>query len=355
MDTLFTLPSKFSRMEMSARESQTKSLAEHREACAEVITEKRADTKVPVVDFSCLEGTDRELICQQIAETSETWGIFQIVNHGIDPCLMKAAKDVSKEFFYLPEEEKMKIKVGPGLIEGWNHSKLAASGGDSKLYRPGTVEHMYLVQIPDTQEHRERYPRNPPSYRTTIQEYGKELKVLHEKIISVLSEMLGLKPGSLNVALTTPSGQVSMRTNFYAFNENREETTGICHAHSDPGGLTILLADDVPGLEVNKDGRWVPVNPIPGAFIVNIGDSLEMLSNGRYRSVEHRGLPSQNEERLTIATFYGASPEVMLGPIAELLDEKHPPRYRSCSFGEYIIAFVKSGLEGKSRIDRMKL
>ncbi|OAE23555.1 hypothetical protein AXG93_4284s1250 [Marchantia polymorpha subsp. ruderalis] len=353
IDPLSKLRGKISKMKLSAGESQTKICADHREARAEVIADKHADTKVPVFDISGLEGAERKLISQQIADTSETWGIFQIVNHGIDPCLMQAAKDVSKEFFYLPDEEKMKIKVVG--IEGWNHSKLAGFSGEGKLYKPGTVEHLYLVQSPDTQEHLERYPRNPPAYRTTILEYAKKLKVLHEKLITVLSEMLGLKPDALTLAITTPVGNVTMRTNFYAFNADGKGSPGVCHAHTDPGGLTILLADDVPGLEVNKDGRWVPVNPIPGAFIVNIGDVLEILSNGRYKSVEHRGLPSQTEERLTMASFYGGSHEVIIGPLPELLDEKHPPRYRTCSFGDYIADFVKAGLDGKNGLERMKL
>ncbi|KAL3693574.1 hypothetical protein R1sor_007225 [Riccia sorocarpa] len=311
--------------------------------------------EVPVIDFAGLEGDQeqRKSVCWQVAEACQTWGFFQIMNHGINPELMKRAKQVSKEFFYLPDEEKTRIKVVPGNIRGWSHSKFTGATGDSKLIKPDTVEHLVLTQFPDNEESASRYPLNPPFYRATILEYAREMQTLHSKILSIMWEMLGLSAEQVEKIMYVKN--ITMRTNFYPLRKESDPPVGVCHPHSDPGGLTLLLADDVSGLQVKKDGRWVQVDPLPGAFIVNVGDASEIISNGTYKSVEHRGMPNQTQERLTIATFSGPLLEDEIGPLDEILSVENRPRYRSDIFGNYIRSFHRRGLDGKNGLDAYKL
>jgi isopenicillin N synthase-like dioxygenase len=315
------------------------------------------ERNVPIIDFARIEGPERQRTCKQIAEACETWGFFHLVNHGVDQSLIKRVKDVSMEFFNGPEEEKLKIKVQAPRHDGWNHCEHLSQGNN--LIKKDTVEHLFLFYYPERDEDFEAFPQQPESYRSTLVEYTKDLQVLCEKLLGLLSEMLGLAPEAITAALTAGSSTqrlcTAMRTNFYGLKEDGEALPNVCHAHSDPGAITILLADDVPGLEIRKDGEWVKVDPIPGGFIVNVGDMLEIVSNGRYKSVEHRGMPSQNQERLTLATFGDPVGEAMVGPISSLFDENYPPLYQTTQYAAYVAAFVQAGLDGKRGLERNKL
>jgi isopenicillin N synthase-like dioxygenase len=161
-------------------------------------------------------------------------------------------------------------------------------------------------------------------------------------------------------ALTKGTGKdmvnASLRTNFYGVDKEGKTLQVTCHAHSDPSGMTILLSDEAPGLEVMKDGKWVKVQPILGSLIVNIGDQLEIASNGIYKSIEHKGMPSiKGGERISLGIFQIPDMEAMVGPVAGLIDEKRPALYKTTSWREYFVDFITAGLTGKNVIERYKI
>nr|AFK35067.1 unknown [Lotus japonicus] len=127
--------------------------------------------------------------------------------------------------------------------------------------------------------------------------------------------------------------------------------------HSDGSALTVLQqAKGSPvGLQILKNSTWVPVQPIPNALVINIGDTLEVLTNGKYRSVEHRAVAHEEQDRLSIATFYAPSYEVALGPMQEFFDENHPCKYRRYNHGEYSKHYVTNKLQGKKTLDFAKI
>lgn len=117
-------------------------------------------------------------------------------------------------------------------------------------------------------------------YRETVDEYGRELIKLCERLMRVLSRGLGLDGGRLQATFGGGGDDdgvgVCMRVNFYPKCPQPELALGLS-SHSDPGGLTVLLPDDrIKGLQVRKDGNWVTVEPAPDAFIVNIGDQIQV-------------------------------------------------------------------------------
>jgi isopenicillin N synthase-like dioxygenase len=115
--------------------------------------------------------------------------------------------------------------------------------------------------------------------------------------------------------------------------------------HTDPNLITILLQDQVPGLQVLKNGRWVAVDPVPNTFIINIGDQVQVMSNDKYKSVLHRAVVNRDEERISIPTFYCPSPEAVMGPAPELVTGDEPAVYRQFTYAEYYEKFWNSGLE----------
>ncbi|KAL9687974.1 hypothetical protein QQ045_032386 [Rhodiola kirilowii] len=128
--------------------------------------------------------------------------------------------------------------------------------------------------------------------------------------------------------------------------------------HSDPDFLTILLQDNIGGLQVLYENCWVNVPWVPGALVVNIGDLLQLISNDKFKSVEHRVVANHVGPRVSVACF--VTPHLyptgrVYGPIEELLSDTNPPIYRETTIPEYVKYFYKKGLDGKSKLIHFKL
>ncbi|MCL7032741.1 hypothetical protein MKW94_013412 [Papaver nudicaule] len=148
-----------------------------------------------------------------------------------------------------------------------------------------------------------------------------------------------------------------MKMNYYPPCPKSKQVLGIS-PHSDAAALTILLqVNETDGLQIRKDGKWVPVKPIPGALIVNIGDMLEILSNGAYSSIEHRVIVNPTIERLSIATFHSINPDAEFGPAHSLIDPPHKPAlFRRETAEKYYQNFFAHKLNGKTtNLDFMRI
>jgi isopenicillin N synthase-like dioxygenase len=129
--------------------------------------------------------------------------------------------------------------------------------------------------------------------------YSVEMIGLAMKLLGFMAADLGVEREALVGAFT--GRRQSMAIHYYPPCPHREKVMGIT-PHTDGLGLTLLLhVDGTPGLQIRKGGRWFPVRPLPGAFVVNVADILDVLSNGTYRSVEHRVIPDAERARTTVA------------------------------------------------------
>src|SRR5262249_54476147 len=107
------------------------------------------------------------------------------------------------------------------------------------------------------------------------------------------------------------------------------------HHHTDAGALTLLKQDDVRGLQVYREGLWHTVEPLAGAFVINIDDMVQVWSNDRYRAPVHRVLAMEGVERRSMAFFYNPSYEACVAPLPNLVTVHDQPRYRPISWGEF--------------------
>uniref|UniRef100_A0A0A9GSV1 Fe2OG dioxygenase domain-containing protein n=1 Tax=Arundo donax TaxID=35708 RepID=A0A0A9GSV1_ARUDO len=145
-----------------------------------------------------------------------------------------------------------------------------------------------------------------------------------------------------------------MAIHYYPPCRHHEKVMGIT-PHTDGLGLTLLLhVDDTPGLQIRKDGRWFPVQPLPGAFVVNVADILDVLTNGAYRSVEHRVLPDAERGRTTVVIFQEASVGGLVRPLQGLL-KGGDARYKSIELEEYIKGNFKALADGTRFIESLKI
>ncbi|GLT85013.1 hypothetical protein SLE2022_032160 [Rubroshorea leprosula] len=105
--------------------------------------------------------------------------------------------------------------------------------------------------------------------------------------------------------------------------------------HTDMSALTLLVPNDVPGLQVNKEGNWVAVDYLPNALVVHVGDQIEVLSNGKYKSVLHRSVVNKERTRFSWAVFCVPPHEAVIGPLPQLLNQQNLAKYSTKTFAEY--------------------
>lgn len=290
--------------------------------------------------------TNSEL--QKLHFACKEWGFFQLINHGVSISLLERVKLGIKDFFDLPMEEKNKFGQEPGDVEGYGQAFVTSE--EQKL---DWADMFYMVMRPKNLRKPQYFPKLPTPIREALDEYSAELEALGHKILAQMAKALGMKFEDISVLFE--QGFQSMRLNYYPPCPQPELVIGLC-SHSDPVGITILLQiSEIEGLQIKKDGAWVPVVPLPNAFIVNVGDILEIMSNEMYKSIEHRATVSLDKERLSIATFIFPKLEMDFGPAPSLISPEYPAKFRSISMIEYLKGLYSRELEGKSYRDAMKI
>ncbi|XP_030514275.1 1-aminocyclopropane-1-carboxylate oxidase homolog 4-like [Rhodamnia argentea] len=290
---------------------------------------------IPTIDISGHDSGWRPSVIEEVVHAARELGFFQVVNHGVPNEVTGHTIAAVKAFNEQPTEAKAGVyrrdfKTGVRFLSNVDlFNSKAASWRDSL--------HIRLEPQLDTEE-------IPEVCRNEVMEWNQQIQRLEGILMGLLSEGLGLSPGKLQ-ELTRPERR-TMVANYYPCCPQPDLTVGFV-SHTDPGLIAVLLQDHLPGLQVKHGGVWVDVPPIPGALVVNIGDILQIMSNGEYKSADHRVLANLNREaRLSIAVFYNLSDlEVQVGPLPELVSSDKPAAFRQFAMGEYLKALYTAPLE----------
>uniref|UniRef100_A0A0E0QQ87 Fe2OG dioxygenase domain-containing protein n=1 Tax=Oryza rufipogon TaxID=4529 RepID=A0A0E0QQ87_ORYRU len=187
------------------------------------------------------------------------------------------------------------------------------------------------------------------SFRDSIDKYTVEMSNLTMRLLRFMASDLGVEQEPLLAAFR--GKRQSTALHHYPPCRHPEKVIGIA-PHSDGFGLTLLLqVDDTPGLQVSNGGRWHPVRPLPGAFIINIGETLEVLTNGLYRSVFHRVVVDTERDRVTVVVFQDVCIDGVLKPLPELGE----PLYHAIGKLEYFKGHTTEVVgQGERFIDTLK-
>ncbi|CBI33969.3 hypothetical protein VitviT2T_002354 [Vitis vinifera] len=298
---------------------------------------------IPIIDMRKLMVDDDEM--EKLHFACKDWGFFQLINHGVEEVIEKMKMDV-QEFFKLPLEEKNAYAQPPNNIEGYGQAFVVSQ--DQKL---DWGDMLFLFPLPASLRNMRLWPENPTSFRETLDNYSSELHRVSINLLRSMAKNLGVNPDKL--ASMFEDGTQGVRMNYYPPCVHADKVMGLT-PHSDATGLTLLVqVNEVQGLQIKKNGKWVPIKPVPDGLVVNIGDIIEIMSNGEYKSIEHRAVVNPEKERLSIAAFHSPDHRTMIGPLPDLIKE-NSANYKTTSHDDFLRIVVTRKLDGKSLLGQMK-
>jgi isopenicillin N synthase-like dioxygenase len=320
---------------------------------------------VPVIDVSALRGgsTARDDVARELDAACRDVGFFYIVGHAVNEGLQGRLEALSREFFALPDSEKAGIAMARGgrAWRGW-----FPVGGELTSGRPDRKEGIYFGAELGPDHPRvaagvplhgpNLFPAHPAGLRDAVLAYVAAMTDLGHLLASAIARALGLADDWFATHLTADP-TVLFRIFHYppagatgADEPQASEGSWGVAEHTDYGLLTILHQDDTGGLEVRTPTDWTAAPPIPGSFVCNLGDMLERMTGGLYRSTPHRVRARGRVGRVSFAFFFDPSWDAEVRALP--LDATPPPtpsapRWDGANvheltgtYGEYLLAKV---------------
>ncbi|ERM95352.1 protein DMR6-LIKE OXYGENASE 1 isoform X1 [Amborella trichopoda] len=307
------------------------------------------EEQLPTIDFSFLQAKEavvRSKAIRDLGEAGAEWGFFRLVNHGVPESLMKGMLDLAKDFFDLPAEERKKY-TGKQVLDPIRYGT-----SFNILVEEVFCWRDFLKVIVHPSFHS---PEIPAAFREIAAEYSKRVQQIARELFKGISESLGLQSCYIEKAFKLEEGLQILICNYYPRCPQPELAMGLT-PHSDHGGLTVLMQDEVGGLQLKHKGNWVLVRPLPNTFVVNVGDHLEILSNGIYKSVEHRAVVNDATARISIALAHGPSLDASVSPATQLAENGgQAVAYREMPYREYLEFQQSHRLGGKSCLNLVRL
>ncbi|CAJ2649452.1 unnamed protein product [Trifolium pratense] len=303
--------------------------------------------KFPVVDMKNLNTEEKASTMEIIKDACENWGFFELVNHGISIELMDTVEKLTKENYKKLMEQRFKEMVASKGLE-FPQSEINDLDWESTFF----LRHLpnsNISEIPDLDDH----------YRNVMKEFAMELEKLAELLLDLLCENLGLEKGYLKKVFHGSKGpNFGTKVSNYPPCPKPELIKGL-RAHTDAGGIILLFQDDkVGGLQLLKDGQWIDVPPMHHSIVINLGDQLEVISNGKYKSVMHRVIAQTDGNRMSIASFYNPGNDAVIFPAPTLVKELDETSqvYPKFVFDDYMKLYADLKFQAKEpRFEAMKV
>lgn len=302
----------------------------------------------PVISMEKLNGEERAATMEKIKDACENWGFFELLNHGISHEFLDTVERMTKEHYKKCMEQRFKEMVASKALEGVQ-TEIKDLDWES-TFQLRHLPKSNIAEIPDLDD----------EYRKVMKEFALKLEKLAEELLDLLCENLGLEKGYLKRVFYGSNGSPTFGTKVsnYPPCPKPDLVKGL-RAHTDAGGIILLFQDDkVSGLQLLKDGQWIDVPPMRHSIVVNLGDQLEVITNGKYKSVEHRVIAQTDGARMSVASFYNPGSEAVIYPAPALVEkeaEEKKELYPKFVFDDYMKLYARLKFQAKEpRFEAMK-
>jgi isopenicillin N synthase-like dioxygenase len=311
--------------------------------------------RLPVIDVSALMGADpvaRARTAREIDSACRNLGFFYASGHAISAGTLTALTSASHRFFALSQEEKMKIAMARG---GRAWRGFFPVGGELTSGRPDVKEGVYFGEELGPEDPRvaaglplhgaNQFPTRVPELRASVLTFMVEAERSAHAIMEGIALALGLDDQYFRRNYTAKPTMLFRIFHYPASNASQGWGVG---EHTDYGLLTLLAQDEIGGLQVKTPTGWIDAPPIAGALVCNIGDMLDRLTGGVYRSTPHRVLNATDRSRLSFPFFFDPGFDARIVPLPGLLaredaaqrwDRANPHDFEG-SYGDYLLGKV---------------
>ncbi|WP_448953142.1 isopenicillin N synthase family dioxygenase [Labrys neptuniae] len=270
---------------------------------------------LPILDFSRFDAgeSERAAFLKDLREAARGPGFFYLTGHGVPQPLIDEVLKLSRRFFDLPEADKLAIEmINSPHFRGYNRAGFEHTRGKPDWREQVDISAEKRARPLDPAApawHRlhgpNQWPEALPELQLTTLRYLREVTGLGVRVLSAFALALGQKADAFE-PIYTPEPNQLLKIVRYPGRDASEGDQGV-GAHKDSGFLTLLLQDVQGGLQVEGEHGWIAAPPIPGTFVVNIGEILELASNGYLRANVHRVVsPPAGTDRLSVPFFLGA-------------------------------------------------
>lgn len=293
----------------------------------------------PIINLEKLNGSERADTMEMIKDACENWGFFELVNHGIPHEVMDTVEKMTKGHYKKYMEQRFKELVASKGLEA-----VQAEVTDLDWESTFFLRHLpnsNISAVPDLDD----------QYREVMRDFAKRLENLAEELLELLCENLGLEKGYLKkVFYGTKGPNFGTKVSNYPPCPKPDLIKGL-RAHTDAGGIILLFQDDkVSGLQLLKDGQWIDVPPMRHSIVVNLGDQLEVITNGKYKSVMHRVITQTDGTRMSLASFYNPGGDAVIFPAPALVEkdaEESKAVYPKFVFDDYMKLYAGLKFQAK--------
>ncbi|WP_236215453.1 2-oxoglutarate and iron-dependent oxygenase domain-containing protein [Metapseudomonas otitidis] len=303
---------------------------------------------LPLIDIAPLYSTDNAAwrdVATQIDAACRDWGFFYITGHGIPPERIDALLAAAKAFFALPEAEKLKIDI-TRTAHHRGYGAIATEQLDPT--QPSDLKETFDMGFHMAAEHPEvlagkplRGPnRHPdlPGWAALMEQHYADMQALAQTLLRAIALALGIERDFFDARFAEPISVFRM-IHYPPRHTARSADQPGAGAHTDYGCVTLLYQDDAGGLQVrNVHGEWIDAPPIPGSFVVNIGDMMARWSNDRYTSTPHRVISPLGVHRYSMPFFAEPHPDTEISCLPNCSSADNPPKYPPVTSAEYLLS-----------------